>query len=137
MPLDLSSLEKAVFSLKDALNSYIQTAFPGGSKEKEIMRDGVIQRFEYTIELSWKMMKRYLEMYGLEKADEFSRKDLIRTSVEQGLIQNAEGWLEYLRNRNLTSHTYDKATAEQVYGSAVRFLTDAQYLLERLKEKNK
>ena len=50
------------------------------------MRDGVIQRFEYTFELSWKMIKRYLEIYSLEKPDGFTNTELFRMGFEQGLI---------------------------------------------------
>ena len=137
MLLDLTSFEKAVASLEASIDAYSRKSAPEGSVEKETMRDGVIQRFEYTFELSWKMIKRYLEMYSLEKPDGFTNKELFRMGFEQGLIRDAEDWLEYQRNRNLTSHTYDKATAEEVHKAATEFLNDAGYLLKRLKEKTR
>lgn len=137
MVLDLTSFEKALASLKTAIEAYSRMSAPDGSVEKETMRDGVIQRFEYTFELSWKMIKRYLEMYSLEKPDGFTNKELFRMGFEQGLIRDAEDWLEYMRNRNLTSHTYDEATAEEVHKAAVKFYDDAAYLLKRLAEKTR
>ena len=135
MALDLTSFEDAVASLEAALDTYRKCESPDGFIEKELMRDGVIQRFEYTFELSWKMLKRYLEQYSLEKPDGFTNKQLFRVGYEQGMLREAEAWMEFLRSRNLTTHTYDKATAQEVYDSAKKFIADAQYLLERLKEK--
>ena len=135
MPFDLTSLEKAVESLETALATYARAPHPPGSAEHELMRDGVIQRFEYTFELSWKMLKRYLEEYGLERVDTLTNRDLFRLGAEQDLLRDAEAWLNYLRSRNLTSHTYDEATAETVYQSARDFLRDARFLLAQLKAK--
>jgi len=135
MPINISNLEKAIESLAAALEAYANVVHPEGSTEREVMRDGVIQRFEYTFELSWKMLKRYLEEYGLERVDSLTNRDLFRVGCEQGMLRDAEAWLDFLKQRNLTSHTYDAATAEAVYQSASEFLRDARFLLERLREK--
>ena len=137
MPLDTSSVEKAVDSLETALTAYANAPHPEGSAERELMRDGVIQRFEYTFELAWKMLKRYLEEYGLERVDSLTNRDLFRVGHEQGLLRDAEAWLNYLKSRNLTSHTYDQTTAEAVYQSGKDFLQDARFLLEQLKTKTR
>jgi nucleotidyltransferase substrate binding protein (TIGR01987 family) len=133
MPLDLSSYEKAITSLETALTAYSVSQQPQGSTERELMRDGVIQRFEYTFELAWKLLKRYLEEYGLERVDSLTNRDLFRVGHEQGLLRDAEAWLSYLKSRNLISHTYNPAVAETVYESAKAFLGDARYLLEQLR----
>lgn len=99
------------------------------------MRDGVIQRFEYTFELSWKTLKRFLEEYSLEKPDSFTNKELFRVGFEKGLIRDPESWFAYMKNRNLTNHIYEATIAKQVYESAKSFLHDAQYLLHRLQDK--
>lgn len=140
MLLDLSSFEKALDSLRTALRVYESTEkSPETSTDKvierEMMRDGIIQRFEYTFELSWKMLKRYLEMYGLEKPDGFSAKQLFRVGFERGLLREVEPWFVYLENRNHTSHTYNAETAERVYNVAKDFLQDAEFLLTKLQEK--
>lgn len=135
MALDLSSLEKAVASLEEAFNTYDALAASAAPASKLVMRDGVIQRFGYTIELCWKMLKRHLEESGLEKVDTFGIKELFRVGYEQGLVQDPVPWFDYLKKRNLTSHTYDEETARTVFETARPFLPDAQYLLLRLKEK--
>ena len=137
MPLDLSSYEKAIASLETALNAYASAQQPEGSAERELMRDGVIQRFEYTFELAWKLVKRYLEEYGLERVDSLTNRDLFRVGHEQSLLRDAEAWLNYLKSRNLTSHTYEPATAEIVFQSAKAFLADARYLLDQLRARAK
>ena len=135
--LDLSSLEKACEALALSLKLYDKSSLLEDNPEKVLLRDGVIQRFEFTYELSWKMLKRYLEEYSLEKADGLNNRELFRIGWEQGLISDPEKWFHYLKMRNQTSHVYDKAKASAVYATAREFLPDAQYLLKRLKEKAK
>jgi nucleotidyltransferase substrate binding protein (TIGR01987 family) len=135
MRINISSLEKAVESLAVALEAYGNSPYQEGSAERELMRDGVIQRFEYSFELSWKMLKRYLKEYSLERVDLLTNRDLFRVGYQQGMLRDAEAWLDFLEKRNLTSHTYDAATAEVVYQSARDFMRDARFLLERLREK--
>ena len=135
--LDLSSLEKACEALDLALKVYDKSLLPDDNSEKVLLRDGVIQRFEFTYELCWKMLKRYLEEYSLEKADGLNNRELFRIGWEQGLVSDPEKWFHYMKMRNQTSHVYDNAKAEAVYASAREFLPDAQYLLKHLKEKAK
>jgi len=134
--LDLSSMEKAVKALETAIEIYDRNPSPADDPEKVVLRDGVIQRFEFTYELSWKMLKRYLEEYGLERPDRLSNRDLFRVGYEQELINDPEKWFLYLRMRNLTSHVYDEAKAVEVFQAAKRFLPDVKQFLERLKAKN-
>ncbi len=82
--LDLRSLKKAVEALKIAFEIYDQNPLAEYLPEKVVLRDGVIQRFEFTFELSWKMLKRYLEEFGLEKVDGLNNRDLFRVGFEQG-----------------------------------------------------
>src|SRR3989338_3342497 len=106
MPLDLHSLEKAVASLEEALSTF--DALPNTTEPatRLLTRDGIIQRFEYTVELCWKMLKRQLEESGLERVDALGIRDLFRVGFEQSLIENPVPWFDYLKKRNLTSHTY-------------------------------
>ena len=73
---------------------------------------GVIQFFETTFELSWKLMKDYLEYVGY---DVKSPRDAIKTAFSIELIKNAQSWLDALMDRNLTTHTYDETIANEVY----------------------
>lgn len=132
MKLDLSSLEKALKSLQRAVDRSQK------AKEDEELRDAVIQRFEYSYELSWKMMKRMLEQESVNPSeiDTLSFRDLLREAAEKGFIQEIEPWFEYREARNRTSHTYDEESAKEVYESALRFFPEANALLEKLKQRN-
>lgn len=135
MKLDITPLQKAIVSLKEALALYKGVA--GDAGLRDTVRDGVIQRFEYTFELSWKMIKRYLEMYMTEKTDELASKDLFRRGKEAGLISDTEKWFVFREARNKTSHTYDKKAAEAVYNAAVDFIRHAGELEKNLLDKIK
>lgn len=76
-----------------------------------IERAGMIQFFEVSFEQSWKVLKDFLEEEGFTVK---SPRDAIKTAFQYGFIENAEVWLEALKDRNLTTHTYDEATADKV-----------------------
>lgn len=132
MKFVITPLENALRQLEKSL-VYLE-----GTKDpalREQFRAAVIQAFEFSFELSWKFIKRYLEQFSLEKVDGFTAKQLFRVAHEQGLIQHVDAWFKYLEKRNLTSHTYDGTIAERVYEGAKDFLGDARYLLKKLQEK--
>ena len=78
----------------------------------EIERAGLVQFFELSFELSWNLMKDYLEEIGY--SDLKSPRDSIKKAFEIELISDGFSWLEALKNRNETSHIYDEVTAEKV-----------------------
>ena len=133
--LDLRSLKKAVEALKIAFEIYDHNPLAETMPEKVVLRDGVIQRFEFTFELSWKMLKRYLEEFGLEKVDSLNNRDLFRVGFEQGLLDDPEAWFHYLKMRNQSSHIYDAGKAAAVFAAARDFRQVAQELLNRLAAK--
>lgn len=137
MALDLTSLEKAVNSLERGIKVASALSEGADPDQKEIVRAGVIQNFEFTYELCWKFMKRWLEMNGEGPSiDGASKKELFRIASERRLIDNIEAWFRYAEARNLTSHTYDGETANDIYETAKVFLADAKHFLDKLKEKN-
>ena len=75
--------------------------------------DGLIQRFEFTFELAWKLMKSYAEYQGTDKEIMGSR-DAIRWAFENKLIEDSDVWMEMIKRRNDTSHNYDEDTAADV-----------------------
>jgi nucleotidyltransferase substrate binding protein (TIGR01987 family) len=119
--LDLSSLEKAIKALGIALSIYGKSPLPDDHAEQLVLRDGVIQRFEFTFELSWKTLRRYLKEYGLERPDLLSNRELFRLGFEHELIGDPEKWFLYLRMRNMTSQVYDEARAAEVFHAAQQF----------------
>ena len=91
----LSQLRKAVQRPKD-----------------EFIRDSVIQRFEFTYELAWKMLKLRLEAEGI---DARTPRQTLQEALQAGFIEDGNAWSELQKNRNLTSHTYAESLAESVY----------------------
>ncbi|MCB0520369.1 MAG: nucleotidyltransferase substrate binding protein [Lewinellaceae bacterium] len=81
-------------------------------KLSELEEQGLIKSFEYTYELGWNTLKDYLTYQGF--ADIVGSRDAIRESFRAGLIEDGEGWMDMLKSRNKTSHTYNEETAKQV-----------------------
>ena len=139
MKLDLSSLTKAVASLEIALNFSLsrEKLAPFSENEKDVIRSGVIQNFEFTYELCWKFMKRWLENnLGSSYVDGLPRKELFRVAAEHRLINDVNHWFLYHEARNETAHTYDRKKAEHVFETAQQFLPDAKGFLKNLEKKN-
>jgi len=78
----------------------------------EFIRDSVIQRFEFTYELAWKMLKIRVQQEGIEA---LSPKQVLQEALSIGLITDGNRWSALQKNRNLTTHTYDETLAEQIY----------------------
>ena len=77
-----------------------------------VQKAGIIQFFEMSFELSWKVLKDYLEEQGFE--DVKSPRAAIKQAFEIGIIENGHGWLELLQDRNLTTQTYDEEKANEM-----------------------
>lgn len=132
MNLDYSALKKALASLERAIARATKAS---GDDE---LRDAVIQRFEYSYELCWKMLKRRLEQESPTPSniDHLSFRELLREGAERGFVDDVEKWIVYREFRNLTSHVYDEEKAQKVYEEALKFFTDAKALLAKLEKKN-
>jgi nucleotidyltransferase substrate binding protein (TIGR01987 family) len=131
--LNLAPLENAVSRLTEGLARY----------EKDItdtqIRDGLIQRFEFSYEISHKMLKRHLEAVSPtpEQFDAMAFADLIRSANEQGLLLGDwSAWKIYREMRSKTSHTYDEEIAIEVVQGIPAFLEEARHLLKQLQERN-
>ncbi|OGC07703.1 hypothetical protein A2526_04045 [candidate division WOR-1 bacterium RIFOXYD2_FULL_36_8] len=137
--LDFTSLIQAINSLQSSLAVACSEKEMSSMSDaaKDTIRAGVIQNFEFTYELCWKFMKRWLSNnLGSVYIDGLNRRELFRIAAEHQLIKNVEEWMEYHDSRNETVHTYDKTTAQEVFESAQEFLKDAEQLLQNLKEHN-
>ncbi|MBY0280911.1 MAG: nucleotidyltransferase substrate binding protein [Alphaproteobacteria bacterium] len=139
MKLDLSSLECAIFQLGQSLSYYDSDLAQKDKGIKLQFRMAAIQAFEYTYELSYKMLKRYLQATEAvpDSVESMSFPELIRTGSERSLLKNDwSQWKQYREIRNLTAHTYDDNKAEMAFAALPGFLNEAEYLLQKLKEKN-
>jgi len=139
MPLELDSLRNSIKSLTDLLAVSENDARMGqfSDVERNGIRSGVIQNFEVTYELSWKLMARWLNTYiGAGTADGVTRRQLFRLAAENHLITDVDMWMQHHGARNATSHIYDEEKAEQVYMATREFAHDARRLLEALEARN-
>lgn len=129
--LDLSPLVRAIERLNEGWARYQQDI-----SDTQI-RDGLIQRFEFTYEISHKMLKRFLEATSPNPAefDDMSFQDLIRMGNERGLLLGSwPDWRKYRDIRAKTSHTYDEEVALEVVAGIPAMQSEAQYLLTKLRE---
>ena len=126
----IKQLEKVFENLKIIIDAY--------EKEndriiKDGLRDSIIQRFEFVTELSWKLMKKYLDENLVLEV--YSPRSVIKESYKQDLIENGELWLDILEDRNLTSHTYDENTANRIKDNIVnKYVLEFEKFIKRIKE---
>lgn len=88
------------------------TRFIEKGELNEFELQGLIQCFEYTYELAWNTMKDLFESQG--ETDIMGSRDAIRLAFRRGLIEDGETWMEMIKGRTLTSHTYNEDVAEKV-----------------------
>lgn len=79
----------------------------------EIVKEGLIQRFEYTHELAWNVMRDYAVYQGNNTIG--GSRDAVREALQLHLIPDGEVWMEMIGSRNKTSHTYNEETADEIY----------------------
>ena len=139
MSLEISSLKKSCASLERAINVALvkKSDDKTGIDEMETIKAGVIQNFEFTYELCWKFMKRWIEVnVSLDIVDGVTRKELFRVSAENKLVLDVNKWMEFHKARNSTSHIYDEKIADEVFEISVSFLPYAKDFLMRLEQRN-
>jgi nucleotidyltransferase substrate binding protein (TIGR01987 family) len=113
-----SNFSKAMDKLQQSVE-YINKTYEisGDSDEDEIldemMKEGLIQRFEYTHELAWNVMKDYAEYQGNPTIG--GSRDASREALQLKIIVDGEIWMDMLKSRNKTSHTYNEETANEIY----------------------
>lgn len=98
-------------------------------KKDDFIRDSVIQRFEFSVELAWKTTKKIM---GTSTS---APKDVIREMAQGNYIENVELWLLAIDMRNKSSHTYKEDLAEEVYNFACHFLPELKKLLKKISVK--
>lgn len=135
MELDFTPLQQAIAQLEKSLKFATSQQAQDDPELFEQLRNSVIQCFEFTYELSHKMLKRYLKEQSASPDDiELSTfASLIRTGNEKKLLRSDwSRWKVYRQARTNSSHTYDEEKAIAVYQIAPDFLAEAQYLYQQL-----
>jgi nucleotidyltransferase substrate binding protein (TIGR01987 family) len=95
----------------------------------ELEQQGLVQGFEFTHELAWKVLKDYLEEQGV--AGIIGSKNATREAFKNGLIDDGEAWMEMIKARNLSSHTYNPETAEEIVENIITRFYPAFELMAR------
>lgn len=111
----LSNYDKAIARLQNAAN-IIANGKHLDDDTDELLKEGLIQRFEYTQELAWKVMKDYEEYQGY--TDVQGSRDAIRKALQMGIIEDA-AWMNTISSRNLTSHCYDEDEFNMVFNKII------------------
>jgi nucleotidyltransferase substrate binding protein (TIGR01987 family) len=83
----------------------------------DLEKQGLIQAFEFTHELAWNTLKDFLENRGA--GNMYGSKDVTRAAFKSALIENGETWMQMIESRNLSTHTYDEATAEKIISAVI------------------
>ena len=133
--IDYTPLANAIGQLEKSLTYAHSPAALADEGLQEQMRNSVIQCFEFTYELSWKMLKRYLEATEASPStlDLGTFQSLIRLGNARGLLRSDwSQWRTYRQARTDSSHTYDQNKAEAVFAIAPDFLLEARALLQNL-----
>ena len=96
------------------------------------LQESVIKRFEFTFEMSWKAMKRYLNDQSIET---YGVKETILKAAQAGIIDNPSTWTDFLKTRNLSTHTYKQEVADLVYSKAMEFGAEVKKLVDAMEKK--
>lgn len=131
--LYLNPLAKAIEQLAVSLNYGASDLAAGDPLLARQFRAAAIQAFEYTYEISVRMLRRRLkEILSAAEVDRLSYRDLMRMGAAKGFIDDPAPWFRFREMRNITSHTYDEAKAELIASVLPEFLDRARFLLREL-----
>jgi nucleotidyltransferase substrate binding protein (TIGR01987 family) len=115
-----SNFGKALHKLSQAVeyikNNLLEDDYEGESLDyilDEIIREGLIQRFEYTHELAWNVMKDYAVFQGNTSIG--GSRDASREAFQLKIISNGQVWMDMIGSRNKTSHTYNEDVANEIF----------------------
>ena len=135
MELDLSALKRAIAQVDEALTFTSSDLAQANERVALQFRASSIQAFEYTYELTYKTLLRYLEI--IEPSEiafrTMSFQQVIRLGYERELLQcDLRAWLRFRESRNATSHTYNDMKAQEVFAQIPHFVAEAKYLLNEV-----
>ena len=139
MRLDLSPLEKSLARLKTSI-AYLRSDAAQADEDLRIQfQQSVIKAFEFTYAVTIAIIDRVLrEAAGqTETVKEMDFPDRMREAADCGLIRDPRNFFKYRTKRNTTAYAYNQATAENILSVVDNFVADAEFLLERLRARNK
>ena len=131
--------ELSLTNLKNAIDSLIESSSAYKSNKDEKMRgfieDSCVKRFEFTVETSWKIMKKFLKLeYGKSDA-ELTMNNIFRFMEGYNLISSWESWKNYYNHRNNTSHEYNQDKAQETLKLVDSLIKDSKELYNNISKK--
>ncbi len=130
--MDFDQYKKAIHRFEEMLNPCRDDTADRTELEKDTIQDSLIKRFEYTLEVSRKSCKRYLNEEGFTEAATSSPKSIMRLAAEAGIVRSAKDWTGYINARQITSHDYSEEKADQVLAVVDDFHENAITLFQTI-----
>lgn len=129
----MSRLKNKITNYKNAL-SRLKEGIEKFDEQNDLLRDGLIQRFEFTFELAWKTLKVIFEDEGLTGLN--SPKTVLREAFSAELINDAEVWLDMLTDRNTTAHFYNERLSVEICNKiTAKYMVVFEQLADRISER--
>jgi nucleotidyltransferase substrate binding protein (TIGR01987 family) len=125
----MTKLEALIKQFEKALGRFREVM---GIPKTDVVRDSAIQRFEFTMDLSWKMLKAFLE--DKKGVICVSPKECFREAYRHGVIEYDDDWIKLVDIRNETAHTYNEEMAEEVYAQLQNALEHFDILFKKIKD---
>ena len=122
---DITNLKKCISSLEECIEAYNQNE---NEKIRGFIEDSCVKRFEFTVETSWKLMKKYLKEFYGKNDKELTMNNIFRLMEGYGFIKSWEVWRDYYAKRNDTSHEYNIEKSKKILSSMSNLLQDAKFL---------
>ena len=132
MSIDISNLKSALQTLKVSMETL--------SKNQtcdfvDMLEDSCIKRFEYTLEIARKLMKRVLKKIYGKSEEELTVNNIFRFMQGYKFIPNWENWRDYYEKRNNTAHEYNLEKSRKLIEIIPQFIEDTEILTNNLEEK--
>ena len=132
--IDISNLEASLETLKSSMNILEKNK---SCEFTDMLEDSCIKRFEYTLEISRKLMKKVLKKVYGKNEEELTVNNTFRYMQGYKFVSNWENWREYYEKRNNTAHEYSLVKSRELIEIIPRFIKDTDCLIKNLNEKIK
>jgi len=132
MQIDISNLKSALETLKNSVKTFDENR---ECHFVDMLEDSCIKRFEYTLELARKTMKRVLKKIYGKSEEELTVNNIYRFMQGYKFVENWENWRNYTEKRNSTAHEYSLEKSRKLMELIPQFILDADFLVKSLEEK--
>ncbi|MBE7709719.1 MAG: hypothetical protein E7Z93_04640 [Cyanobacteria bacterium SIG32] len=129
--IDISNVQNALETLKKSNIKFLENK---DESITDMLEDSCVKRFEYTLETSWKLMKRILKKIYGKQEQELTVNNIFRFMQGYGFIKNWESWKDYYAKRNDTSHEYNLEKSRELLKIIPTFIEDADFFLDKLQK---